>query len=56
MSKISKDHDAGLYFIFRDRLEAIVRDSNGVGWGFHDGLADIFYTYAVDLGEELEED
>lgn len=29
---------------FRPRLRGIVRDTSGIGWGFHDELSDIYYT------------
>ena len=30
--------------VFRPRLEQIVISSNGIGWGYHDTLADIYYN------------
>jgi hypothetical protein len=33
---------------FRDRCEQIVRDTEGIGWGFHDGLSDIYEAYYRD--------
>jgi hypothetical protein len=27
-----------------ERCEAIVRDSKGIGWGFHDGLSDTYFS------------
>jgi hypothetical protein len=35
----------GLATIFNSRLLAIVGDTEGMGWGFHDGLADLYYSY-----------
>jgi len=35
----------GLATIFNKRLLAIVNDTDGMGWGFHDGLADLYYSY-----------
>lgn len=29
---------------FRPRLRQIVRDTSGIGWGFHDQLSDIYYN------------
>ncbi len=29
---------------FRPRLRKIVRDTSGIGWGFHDQLSDIYYN------------
>ena len=28
---------------FQQRCEAVVSDSDGIGWGFHDTLADLYY-------------
>jgi hypothetical protein len=33
-----------LFEQFRPRLRRIVRDTSGIGWGFHDQLSDIYYT------------
>lgn len=30
---------------FHDRAEKIRNDTSGIGWGFHDELADIYYNY-----------
>jgi len=35
----------GLATIFNNRLLAIVNNTEGMGWGFHDGLADLYHTY-----------
>ncbi len=35
----------GLATIFNNRLLTIVSDTEGMGWGFHDGLADLYYSY-----------
>src|SRR6185312_14353042 len=37
--------DNGLNEIFLTRAEKIVKDSDGIGWGFHDALLDIYYNY-----------
>ncbi|WP_391206605.1 DUF6155 family protein [Psychrobacillus sp. L4] len=34
--------DEQTYNIFADRLSAVVDESNGVGWGYHDALCDIY--------------
>jgi hypothetical protein len=31
--------------IFRDRLSGIVDDTEGMGWGFHDGLSDFYFCF-----------
>jgi hypothetical protein len=38
--KIIQEND--LHDIFFSRCRAIVKDTRGIGWGFHDGLRDIF--------------
>jgi hypothetical protein len=30
---------------YESRCQKIVRDTNGMGWGFHDGLSDLYDTY-----------
>lgn len=35
----------GLNDIFLPRANKIVEDTNGMGWGFHDELSDIYYNY-----------
>jgi hypothetical protein len=30
---------------FHDRAEKIMNDTSGIGWGFHDELADIYYSH-----------
>ena len=37
--------DNGLNEIFLARAQKITEDSNGIGWGFHDALLDIYYNY-----------
>ena len=45
-------HDAGklvqangLATLFKERAKKIMNDTSGIGWGFHDELADIYYNY-----------
>ena len=40
--------DNGLAPTFKKRLLAIVDDTEGMGWGFHDDLADLYYRYFDD--------
>lgn len=35
---------------FRDRLREIVDSSSGIGWGYHDGLYDLYYRAFPDDG------
>ena len=41
---IECDKDEGLFTIFKDRLYSIVQESDGIGWGYHDALCDIFFS------------
>lgn len=34
--------------MFVDRCSDVVKDTNGIGWGFHDGLSEIFHEYISD--------
>lgn len=34
-----------LFSAFEGRLQAIVENTSGMGWGFHDGLGDLFTQY-----------
>ncbi len=35
----------GLSEIFLERGEKMVEDTNGMGWGFHGALSDIYYNF-----------
>jgi len=37
--------DSGLVSKFNERCLKIVRDTTGMGWGFHDQLCEIYYNY-----------
>lgn len=50
----ASDGSNGLYFSFRDRLLGIVYHTDGMGWGFHDALCELFYTFAADYEDEIE--
>ena len=41
---LNKSDDERLYQMFSERLKAVVDDSNGIGWGFYDGLCDSYYS------------
>ncbi|GGB61219.1 hypothetical protein F3157_17005 [Virgibacillus dakarensis] len=42
--KVAKacEKDETLFIHFNDRLRAVVADSGGIGWGYHDSLTDIY--------------
>ncbi|WOV87504.1 DUF6155 family protein [Sporosarcina oncorhynchi] len=38
------EDDEQLYMEFTERLYDVVEESGGVGWGYHDGLSDLYYS------------
>lgn len=56
LQKIAADGTGGLYHMFREKLMAIVDNTQNVGWGFHEGLADIYYSYVGGFEEDEDED
>ncbi|WP_338061897.1 DUF6155 family protein [Virgibacillus indicus] len=38
------EKDEELFKEFGDRLYSVVIESDGIGWGYHDGLADLYYS------------
>ncbi|WP_143101158.1 hypothetical protein [Paenibacillus sp. 1_12] len=46
--------DQALYNLYRDRLKAIVVDTDGIGWGFHDQLDGMFFEIAQEFGEDVD--
>ena len=56
VSAINKQEDSEIYNNFKDRLKAVVEDTDGIGWGFHDDLSDIHFQIKwLDL-EDIEFD
>lgn len=49
------DGDDRIESLFKDRLKSIVDKTSEIGWGFHDYLADVYYTYINDDEDEDEE-
>lgn len=49
------DGEDRIVSLFKDRLKSIVDKTSGMGWGFHDYLAGVYYTYINDDEEEAEE-
>lgn len=43
VSAINKQDDSEIYNNFKDRLKAVVDDTDGMGWSFHDELNDIYW-------------
>jgi TusA-related sulfurtransferase len=54
LNKIRTEKDQGLYNLYRDRLKAIVENTDGIGWGFHDQLDEMFFEIAQEFGEDVE--
>ena len=48
------DRDELLYKELKDRLYSCVTMSDGIGWGYHDGLCEIYYSISWDIEEEEE--
>lgn len=38
------DQDEELFLHFKDRLYSVVHMSEGIGWGYHDTICDIYYS------------
>jgi hypothetical protein len=38
------DKNEEFYNLFKDRLYSVVQKSEGIGWGYHDGLCEIYYS------------
>ncbi|MDV6377097.1 hypothetical protein ORD22_02315 [Sporosarcina sp. GW1-11] len=47
-------HEA-LYKVFAERLNAVMKNSEGVGWGYNDHIEEVYYTLNF-LDEEFEDD
>lgn len=43
VSAINKQDDSEIYNNLKDRLKAVVENANGMGWGVHDELSDIYW-------------
>ena len=41
---INKSDDRQFYETFADRLKAVIEETEGIGWGFYDGLCDSYYS------------
>ena len=43
IDSLCKHKDPEIYNILSKRLKAVVDDTGGIGWGFHDNLGDMYY-------------
>lgn len=41
MNQVNQDETAEWFDEFEERLEAVVLKTDGIGWGFHDNLAEL---------------
>lgn len=41
---------------FKNRVYAIVEESEGIGWGYHDAICDIYYSFDWDDEEDYEDE
>lgn len=48
------EKNESFFLKFKDRLFKVIRDSNGIGWGYHDALCVIYYEIADFMGDEVE--
>lgn len=42
IDQVNEDETAELFDKFEERLEAAVSKTEGIGWGFHDTLAELY--------------
>lgn len=42
IDQVNEDETAELFDEFQERLEAVVSKTEGIGWGFHDNLAELY--------------
>lgn len=41
---------------FADRASKVIKDTDDIGWGFHDYLADVYFNFYSDYMEETDND
>jgi Family of unknown function (DUF6155) len=46
------DKNEKLFITFQERLYSILEEAEGIGWGYHDGLCDIYYSIQWIIDEE----
>lgn len=46
------DKKEKLFITFQERLYSIIEEAEGIGWGYHDGLCDIYYSIQWTIEEE----
>ena len=48
---VSKTEDPAVIYQFRPRFARIVRDTGGIGWGFHDELTEIYWNLLPEVDQ-----
>lgn len=57
IDSVSKHKGPEIFNLLSKRLKAVVDDTSGIGWGFHDNLGDMYYdikwidTEDIDVNE-----
>ena len=41
---------------FVDRASKVIKDTDGIGWGFHDYLADVYFDFYADFIDDSDEE
>ena len=41
---------------FADRASKVIKDTDGIGWGFHDYLADVYFNFYSDYTDETDDE
>ncbi|WP_435788770.1 DUF6155 family protein [Clostridium sp.] len=56
VNAINKEKKSEVFNILRKRLKAVVDDTRGIGWGFHDNLSIIYYEIKWIDFEDIDSD
>lgn len=52
LATLLRDEESKLYARFSKRLAKVERDTDGIGWGFHDTISDVVSQLAADLDDD----
>jgi hypothetical protein len=56
VDSINKPKNSEIFSILRDRLKAVVTDTSGIGWGFHDNLSIMYFEIEWIDFEDIDSD
>jgi len=56
VDSINKDKNSKIFNILRKRLKAVVNDTRGIGWGFHDNLGIMYFEIEWIDFEDIDSD